>query len=244
MKTRLTPHYIDLVHDACLKSFWRKRALANFLRRCGIKDAFLGTWSPDETKRDLLDRLFDTLMRTDAGRQAFIRIARYLLEQDTFPDLDDWEDSTHKKKDAYDAISRLKLYHQKQDEEIKSEKERQKTKKEFRQQQEKITRSQQTLQSLSDRLNELGQQLGTQKAGYDFQDWFYDLLDFFEIDNRRPYVHEGRQIDGSLTISGTTYLVELKFTTDQAAVTDIVDLNRFNGQLISFNERNSETEGK
>ena len=78
-------------------------------------------------------------------------------------------------------ISRLKLYHQKQDEKIKSEKERQKAKEEFRQQQEKITRSQQTLQSLSDRLNELGQQLGTQKAGYDFQDWFYDLLDFFEF---------------------------------------------------------------
>lgn len=221
MKTRLTPHYIDLVHDACLKSFWRKRSLANFLRRCGIEEAFLGTWSSDETKRDLLDRLFNTLICTDSGRQALIRIAGYLLEQDTFPDLEDWEDSAQRKKDAYDAISRLKLYHQKQDEEIKSEKERQKTKEEFRQQQEKITRSQQTLQSLSDRLNELGQQLGTQKAGYDFQDWFYDLLDFFEIDNRRPYVHEGRQIDGSLTISGTTYLVELKFTTDQAVAPDI-----------------------
>ena len=221
MKTRLTPHYIDLVHDACLKSFWHKRALANFLRRCGIKEDFLGTWSPDETKRDLLDRLFDILPRTDAGRQAFIRIARYLLEQRTFPDLENLEDSAQKKKDAYDAVSQLRLYHQKQDEKIKSEEERQKAKEAFRQQQEKITRSQQTLQSLSDRLNELGQQLGTQKAGYDFQDWFYDLLDFFEIDNRRPYVHEGRQIDGSLTISGTTYLVELKFTTDQAAVTDI-----------------------
>ena len=47
------------------------------------------------------------------------------------------------------------------------------------------------------------------------------MLDFFEIPNRKPYVHKGRQIDGSLTVSGTTYLVELKFTggqTDTAAI--------------------------
>jgi hypothetical protein len=47
------------------------------------------------------------------------------------------------------------------------------------------------------------------------------LLDFSEIPNRKPYVHNGRQIDGSLTISGTTYLVELKFTAEQASAPDI-----------------------
>ncbi len=70
-------------------------------------------------------------------------------------------------------------------------------------------------------MNGLGRELGTQDAGYKFQDWFYDLLDFSEIANRKPYVHNGRQIDGSLTVSGTTYLVELKFTADQAGAPDI-----------------------
>ena len=87
--------------------------------------------------------------------------------------------------------------------------------------QQQVTRSQQSLQELTHRLNELGHSLGDQKAGYDFQDWFYELLDFSEIDNRKPYVHKGRQIDGSLTVSGTTYLVELKFTAQQADATDI-----------------------
>ena len=45
-----------------------------------------------------------------------------------------------------------------------------------------------------------------------------------EIQNRRPYVSEDRQIDGSLTLDGTTYLVELKFTTNQADATDIDSL--------------------
>jgi hypothetical protein len=41
----------------------------------------------------------------------------------------------------------------------------------------------------------LGREIGTQGAGYKFQEWFYDLLDFSEIPNRKPYVHNGRQID-------------------------------------------------
>lgn len=44
---------------------------------------------------------------------------------------------------------------------------------------------------------------------------------FYEIVCRRPYVTDGRQIDGSVTIEGTTYLVELKFTAHQAGAIDI-----------------------
>ena len=49
-------------------------------------------------------------------------------------------------------------------------------------------------------------------------------MDFFEVTNRRPYTADGRQIDGSITVSGTTYLVELKFTRDQAGAQDIDSL--------------------
>jgi hypothetical protein len=41
------------------------------------------------------------------------------------------------------------------------------------------------------------------------------------VTNRRPYVASGRQIDGSVTVEGTTYLTELKFTTEQASAPDI-----------------------
>jgi hypothetical protein len=77
---------------------------------------------------------------------------------------------------------------------------------------------------LQQRLDALHSAVGTQRGGYDFQDWFYDLLDFCEIQNRRPYVSAGRQIDGSLTFEGTTYLIELKFTASQADAPDIDSL--------------------
>lgn len=221
MKTRITPHYINLIYDAALKSFWRKKALRKFLKECKISESFLSTWSADETKRDFLDRLFDELLKIIEGRRAIIRMAEYLVEQKSFPDLDNWENSDKKIRDAFKSVERLKIYHNKQEEEIEKEQEKKRAQDEFKKHQEETTKSQETIKKLSNRLDELGQRLGSQKAGYDFQDWFFALLDFFEIQNRRPYAHKGRQIDGSLTHEGTTYLVELKFTSEQAAVNDI-----------------------
>ncbi|KAB2958663.1 MAG: hypothetical protein F9K13_13050 [Candidatus Methylomirabilis oxygeniifera] len=143
------------------------------------------------------------------------------MDQQTFPDLQNWEDSAQKIKAAHDAVTRLRVYHSQQEDELQSEEEKQKAKEEFRKRQGQVSRSQQSLKKLNDRLTELGTRLGDQQAGYDFQNWFYDLVDFSEIPNRKPYVHAGRQIDGSLTLSGTTYLVELKFTTEQAGANDI-----------------------
>ena len=221
MKTRLTPHYISLVYEACLKSFWRRKALAKFLRQCNISEEFLQSWAPDESKRDVLDRLFLRLPKSDKGRSALVRMAGFLMEQESFPDLKNWEDSAIKLKEAHDAVSQLRLYHSKQQKEIRSEEDKVEARRRFAELQRQATQSQQTLRSLNDRLNTLAQSLGEQKAGYDFQNWFYELLDFSEISNRKPYPHKGRQIDGSLTVSGTTYLVELKFTTGQADATDI-----------------------
>lgn len=221
MKTRLTPYYIQLVYDACLKSFWRRKAIVKFLSQCGVADNFLSTWSTDETKRDLLDRLFDALPRTDNGRAALVRMAKFLMEQKSFPDLTNWEDSDVKIKNAHDAVTRLRMHHREQEEEIQTEEEKRAAQERFRLHQEKVAQSQQSLQKLNERLSKLAMQAGTQQAGYAFQDWFYDLADFSEVANKRPYVADGRQIDGALTISGTTYLVELKFTNEQAGAPDV-----------------------
>ena len=221
MKTRLTPHYISLVYEACLRSFWRRKALAKFLRQCGVSTSFLQSWAPDESKREVLDRLFLELPTSDRGRSGLVRMAGFLMEQETFPDLENWENSADKLRAARDAVSRLRLYHSKQLEDIQSEEDKVNARKRFAERQRQATQSQQTLHSLNDRLNTLAHSLGQQKPGYDFQEWFYELLDFSEVSNRKPYVHNGRQIDGSLTVSGTTYLVELKFTAGPADATDI-----------------------
>lgn len=93
-----------------------------------------------------------------------------------------------------------------------------------RKQREKIQRSLTDKTKLQQNLDSLHIKVGTQEGGYEFEKWFYELLDYSEIQNRKPYKSEGRQIDGSLTLEGTTYLVELKFTRDQSDATDIDSL--------------------
>jgi hypothetical protein len=224
VKARLTPYFNQLIYDACLKAFWRRRAFAKFLRDCGVPDRLLALWSADESKRDLLDRLFDDLPRSESGQITLLKMAQSLIEMKTFPDLTNWEDSSLKMKQASEAVERLRRHHKDQEERIRNEADVRAAKGRFREHQEKVAQSQLTLQALNERLNGLGASLGTVEAGYAFQDWFYDLADFSEVTNRRPYVDKGRQVDGTLTISGTTYLVELKFTGMQAGSTDIDSL--------------------
>ena len=44
---------------------------------------------------------------------------------------------------------------------------------------------------------------------------------YFEVARRKPYTVDGRQIDGSVTVEGTTDLNELKFTTGQSGAPDV-----------------------
>jgi len=218
---RLAASFANLVHEATLKSYWRRKALWRFLRQAGIAESFLATWDEGESKRDFLDRLFARLPDQPGGQALILSLARDLAQQDTFPDLQGWEDSERKQADARGAVRALRSALSKIDDQVANERERERAQERFRKHQQEVQRSKQTLELLGDRLNDLGSRLGSQGAGYEFQDWFYDLMDLFEVTNRRPYVADGRQIDGSITVSGTTYLIELKFTREQAGAPDV-----------------------
>jgi hypothetical protein len=217
----LPARFLELVADAALKSFWRRQALNNFLRRCGIAESFLATWSKDETKRDLLFRLFPRLENDSKGASVINQMAISLIEQSSFPDLENWDDSKDKIKQAQDAVAALRIYVKKRNEQIVDAREQAQARKRAAAIRQEKARERQDLDKLSDRLNELAGHVGDQQAGYDFQEWFFDLVNYFEIVARRPYVTDGRQIDGSVTVDGTTYLLELKFTANQAEAPDI-----------------------
>ncbi len=148
-------------------------------------------------------------------------MAASLAEQTTYPDLESWEDSSQKIQAAQAAVEALKKFVKAKNREEEKDHEADDRRKRAKEAQDKTVRSQTDLAELRKRLDSLVPLLGVQKGGYDFQAWFYDLMDFSDIDNRRPFNQSGRQIDGSLTIEGTTYLVELKFTATQADATDI-----------------------
>jgi hypothetical protein len=224
LASKITPRLIELTYEAALKSYWRRNALKKFLLASHVAENFVAGWSNDESKRDLLDRLFPKLQATDKGKAVIFQMARSLSEQTTFPDLRNWEDSDQKIQEAHKAVLELKAYLKKQTEQIRSERERKEAQEQAREERAKIHRSLTDKAKLQQQLDEMHPKVGSQRGGYEFEEWFYKLLDFCEITNRTPYKSGGRQIDGSLTHEGTTYLVELKFTKDQSGVTDIDSL--------------------
>ena len=223
---RLPSEYVDLVYEALLQSYWRKSALAKFLRHSGVSARTLADWHQgEETKRVFLDRLFPKLEEKEKGRILVQQMGRELSEQTSFPDLGGWEDSSEKLKRAREAVTSLRKYVEHKDRERASEKETREARKRAQNLREEAARSRKSLGDLDSRLQaDLTPKLGTQNGGYEFEKWFYDLMDFFEVISRRPYVSGGRQIDGTITVEGTTYLVELKFTASQVGVADIDSL--------------------
>lgn len=227
MSSLIPPHYLELVADAALKSYWRKRALRLFLRRCGVSESFLATWHEDESKRDLLYRLFLKLEEAgNDGLRLVHRMADALIQQASFPDLVGWEDSVQKIASATAAVTALRSYREAQRAEVISEKEKVDARERAAKISAEIKARQDDLSKLETGLAEIARGLGTKEAGYAFQEWFYRLADFFEVENRKPYVSGGRQIDGSITVEGTTYLVELKFTGTQSDATDVDSLHK------------------
>lgn len=221
----LSPHFIELTQDACLKAFWRKGALRRFLRQHHISEKELATWhSEDESKREYLTRLFDKLIRIKdkSGYQIITKMAQSLAEMDYFPDLENWEDSKEKIAHAKEAVARLRREVSKLNRQVTDEKEAAKRRQQAEEERQKIIQATQSLEKLDESLKILVPQLGTQSGGYAFEKWFYDLVAFFEITARPPYKDpNGRQIDGSLTLDGTTFLVETKFTKDPTGSEDI-----------------------
>jgi len=223
MKKKLAPTFIELTQDACLKAFWRKRALRMFLQQHKISEAKLATWNEDETKRDFLYRLFEELLQVhdNTGHAAILDMARSLAEMKHFPDLENWEDSPEKISAAHKAVARLKSQVDTLNKQVRETKEQESRRKEAQDRLQTALSAKNSLQKLYDSLSELVPKQGTQDGGYAFEQWFYDLTGFFEIPSRPPYKSEGRQIDGSLTLDGTTFLVETKFTNEQTGAPDI-----------------------
>lgn len=220
MKTEFTPYLFELTFDALLKSYHRKKSLKRFLQSMGIKENVLATFNA-ETKREFLEDIFPKLQQTEVGKKSIVKMAQALSEYSNFPNLTTWDDAELKISEAKDAVTKLKAYMLQQDKTNNDNDTAKRIVIENQKKAENIRKARTTINNLEKELEILITQLGTSKAGYAFQDWFYKLADFFEASCRRPYHAHGRQIDGSLSINGTDYLVELKFQSGQADVVDI-----------------------
>lgn len=221
MSKRLSPAFVELTQDALLKAFWYKPSLRLFLQQQGISDRALAQWHSDQSKRDFVLWLWPQLVKDEKGQNAILSMARSLAEMKHFPDLERKEDTMIRIPEAKETIARLCEAVIAINSTINETKEAERRRKTAQEEMAVRTAAQQSIEKLQNRLTEITPQLGTQLGGYAFERWFYDLAIYFELDARTGYKAEGRQIDGAITIEGTTFLLETKFTNEPVGSSDI-----------------------
>jgi|SRR5271165_5545309 len=221
MSKKLSPMFVELTMDAVLKAFWYKPSLRLFLQQHRIAERALAQWHADQSKRDFILWLWPQLVKDEKGQNAILDMARSLAEMRHFPDLERKEDTKIRIPEAKQAIARLRDAVLTINETIRESKDAEIRRKAALEEMTARVAAQQSLEKLSCRLTEITPQLGTQAGGYAFERWFYDLAIFFELEARPGYVATGRQIDGALTVDGTTFLVETKFTATPVGSPDI-----------------------
>lgn len=235
MKDRLTPRYINLIYTVLLKSFRREQSLHSYLRSCEVPDKLLNTWRNDETKGEFLDRIIPELMASDKGRSIIQKIAKFLMYQRNFPDLEFLIDADKRISEAREAVKRLRDLHWQQEEEIYNQKMKQKNHLEFQQQRDNVDNSLKILQDFNVRLTLLSDKITDERSYLSFKEWFFDLMDFYDVQNKRPYYKSGIESEGSISIQGIPYLVWLKFSEGRASVTDI---DKFYQRVILDHQHN------
>lgn len=219
----ISANTVELTRDALLKAYWTKKPLQAFLIKHGIpKMDTISLLSRYVTKRDYINDLFSRLINTDLGRNTIEKMAIDLATFTSFPDLSICDDVKEKTLSAREAVKLLKtdvdkILKERQDETDNAERKRM-----SKDLQEKISKNNNDFNQLKSILGELIKDIGSQKSGYDFERWVYDLFSFSEVDTKLPYrTPDGRQIDGSVTIDGTTFLLESKCTKNPTEVTDV-----------------------
>jgi Restriction endonuclease. len=218
---KLSPAFTELTQDALLKVFWFKPSLRVFLQQHNISDRALAQWHSDQSKRDFVGWLWPHLLKNEKGQNAILAIARSLAEMRHFPDLERKEDTKIRIPEAREAVARLREAVEKINESIRETREAAHRRRAAQDEMAARLAAQQSIDKLQTRLTAMTSQLGTQVGGVAFERWFYDLAVFFELDARPGYRVDGRQIDGAVTIEGTTFLTETKFTAEPIGSPDI-----------------------
>jgi len=216
--------HLEYLQEAVRAAFWRIDALKVFLRRCGVSEKALLNLTKETGKRKFLDELFPRIEAHSKGSQLLAKLQYEILNISEFTDLKKWENATELITEAKNAQAVLRDCVAKKQDERQNEKDKQRRRKDAEERRSREASYQLTQNKLKNELDELAARIGSQKAGYEFEQWIGRLCSLHELDYRSPYkTTDGSQIDGSVTILDVTYLLSLKFTKSPCKPIDIAD---------------------
>lgn len=238
---RLPSNLITLTQQACWKAFWFRRSLEVFLRSNGISQGILNTWREGEPKIEFLSRLFYELsgVNLKAAHDSVLSMAKALCAMKTFPDHEKRPERASAVGEAVMAINALRPEFEKYMNSLSKAEQKasaaqlhEALERRIAEDAEARKKAEEEFAALMVRLNDLAQHVGEQEYGYKFEPWIRDIARLYDLDARGAFRggEDSHQIDGAITIEGTTLLVEAKLTREP---TDRNDVTLFKDKIES-----------
>lgn len=213
----LRPEQYELLVEALRKSFWFKGPFVTFLIRCGVPRARAQSVYDFPHKTAFIRDLVDQAEQSSEGRKLLRSIAVALSRKKNFTALQNEQDVA----EAKQAVALLRESFDDLTDELASV---------IKAQSDQVNRvplarHAELRAGLSLRLNTLFPKLGSADAGYEFENLICDLAMSEDLETTRPYRDQlGQQIDGSIEVNGTVYLLESRFRDAKAETGDISKL--------------------
>ncbi len=216
MKNRkLNPVAIIALKEALTSIYWYKKDLRSFLINTLENTSILGTVNWEDYKRNIVDRLVETLVRNeDRYRDDLIQLCTSVAAMDDFNHLEYLDGGKEKAAHARKSVNALRKYtsgfQMLQYEKEKAEERRNTYAKELN----KKTIFRQKTDELKNNFIQLTISNNPQERGYLLEVLLKELFDLFDLDPRASFKIEGEQIDGAFTFDGNDYLFEAKWQSE------------------------------
>lgn len=219
-----TPNVLEALTEALTKIYWYKKDLRSFLYRAGVPEAVINSADWGSYKRHVAQHIVDHLAADPASGTGLIsRIIDAVVEQDSFDHLHRLDDGRLKAEEAEAAARRLKdLFGRQSVAERAARARREKRTEAERIRQEAKTREH-LMTELRDEFEGLARQDNPQNRGLKFERFLRRLFAAHDLNPRGGFASSGEQIDGSIELDGTLYLVEAKWTVGQTTPAKIRD---------------------
>ena len=227
MEKKLSAISIELLKEALCSIYWYKSNLRSFLSNCINDTNIINRPDWNGYKRQIVSDIIDELC---SNQERYIgdirRIIHEVIKMESFRHLEQVEDGKRKAERAKQAVADLKRVIEdqtlKEEEEIKRK----------RLENLKKIRSSQAVLSKLDEIKTNYFRLVTsqeyQKRGFELEKVLYDLFELFDLDPKASFRNTGEQIDGAISLEGTDYLFEAKWTNQ---LSDASDLDSFAGKI-------------
>jgi hypothetical protein len=226
---RISATALHALMDALATVFWYKRDLRSFLVAATGDPTLIARLDWSAYKRAIVEQLVQHLAtHPERYHDLLLRLIVDVAQMDDFPKLRGIEDSAAKTDAARDSVRELRKYVKPYEEEL-MERERARG---------RIAKARAAaddrryMQAKLDELKERYQQLvvmdNPQARGLALEPLLRDLFALFDLDPRAAFKLKGEQIDGSVTVGSTHFLVEAKWTKEP---TDRKELDAFRAKV-------------